>query len=529
MVGDSASLDGAQSSLVDEYRALQIINETGSLIASQLDLEKVVRAVVDAGVELTGAEFGAFFYNAVAEDGEKFLLYALSGADPKHFAAFPHPRATKVFAPTFNGDGVVRSDDITKDPRYGKMGPHYGMPRNHLPVRSYLAVPVISRSKEVLGGLFFGHAQTGRFGVGHERITLGIAAQAAIAIDNARLYDAARLELKRRQSTELTLGETERRLSAVLDNATVSIFLMDDRQHCIYMNAAAERLTGFVFEETRGRPLHDVIHHTRPDGSPFPLHECAIDRAFPENDRQQGEEVFVHKQGHFYPVAFTASPVRDASGTTVGTVIEVRDITEERRNEETRTLLMREVDHRARNALAVVQSLVKLTAADDLEGYKAKLLGRISALARAQGNLAERKWEGASLTDLVCQELVALCPRETFEVSGPDILLRAEEAQPVSMIIHELATNAFKHGALSRASGRVLVEWRVDGGELVLKWREVGGPIVTAPDRHGFGSKLIRQLSQQVGASFHKAWLEEGVEATMRFTLPKPRSVVSSS
>lgn len=522
MFGDTASLDGGKPSLVDEYRALQIINETGALIASQLDLEKVVRAVVDAGVELTGAEFGAFFYNAVGEDGEKFLLYALSGADPKHFAAFPHPRTTPVFAPTFHGEGVIRSDDITKDPRYGKMGPHHGMPRGHLPVRSYLAVPVISRSREVLGGLFFGHAQTGRFGAGHERVMLGIAAQAAIAIDNARLYDAARLELKRRQSTELTLGETERRLRAVLDNATVSIFLMDDRQHCVYMNAAAERLTGFAFEETRGRPLHDVIHHTRPDGSHFPLHECAIDRAFPENDRQQGEEVFVHKDGHFYPVGFTASPVRDASGVTVGTVIEVRDITEEKRNEETRSLLMREVDHRARNALAVVQSLVKLTAADDLEGYKSKLLGRISALARAQGNLAERKWEGASLKDLVCEELVALCPRDTFDVSGPDILLRAEQAQPVSMIIHELATNAFKHGALSRAAGRVDVTWRLEGNQLVLTWREIGGPAVRAPDRHGFGSKLIRQLSQQVGASFHKDWLEQGIEATMRLPLPRP-------
>lgn len=513
------STDGGGASLVDEFRALQIINETGALIASQLDLEKAVRAVVDAGVELTGAEFGAFFYNAVGDDGETLLLYALSGADPKHFSAFPHPRATPVFGPTFRGEGVVRSDDITQDPRYGKMSPHHGMPKNHLPVRSYLAVPVVSRSKEVLGGLFFGHASRGRFGADHERIMLGIAGQAAIAIDNARLYDAARLELRRRQSTEATLSQTERRLNAILDNATVSIFLMDDRQHCIYMNAAAERLTGFAFEETQGRPLHDVIHHTRPDGSDFPLHECAIDRAFPENDRQQGEEIFVHKSGRFYPVAFTASPVRDEKGVTVGTVIEVRDITEEKRHEETRTLLMREVDHRARNALAVVQSLVKLTAAEDLETYKSKVLGRISALARAQGNLAERKWEGASLKDIVCEELVALCHRDTFEASGPDVLLRTEQAQPVSMIIHELATNAFKHGALSVPSGMVRVDWVCSGSDLVIEWRETGGPPVRAPDRHGFGSKLIRQLAQQLGARFDKDWLEEGIRATIRLPL----------
>lgn len=483
-----------EPALAGEVRALQIINETGSLIASQLDLNDVVRAVVDAGVELAGAEFGAFFYHVAGDDGEQMLLYALSGADPAHFSSYPHPRATPVFAPTFRGESVVRSDDITLDDRYGRVAPHFGMPAGHLPVRSYLAVPVVSRSKEVLGGLFFGHKEPARFGEGHERIISGIAAQAAIAIDNARLYEAAKVELARRRATEATLTETDRRLKAILDNATVSIFLMDGHQHCVYLNAAAERLTGYSLPEMDGRPLHDVIHHTRPDGSPFPLHECAIDRAFPENDRQQGEEIFVHKDGRFYPVAFTASPVRNEAGGTVGTVIEVRDISQEKASEDARTILMREVDHRARNALAVVQSLVRLTDASDLDDYRAKLFGRISALARAQGSLAERRWEGASLKDLVCDELVALCPSENFSVEGPDLLLKADQAQPVSMIIHELATNAFKHGALSEPEGKVEITWTKACGEALLVWRERGGPPVTPPDRRGFGSKLIQQL-----------------------------------
>lgn len=92
-------------------------------------------------------------------------------------------------------------------------------------------------------------------------------------------------------------AEVNRRLNAVLGNATVAIFLMDEHQHCAYMNAAAEQLTGFTLAETFGRPLHDVIHHTRPDGSHYPLEECPIDRAFPENNKEQGEEVFVHKNG----------------------------------------------------------------------------------------------------------------------------------------------------------------------------------------------------------------------------------------
>src|SRR6185369_9938052 len=105
---------------------------------------------------------------------------------------FPMPRNTEVFAPTFRGDGIVRSDDVTKDPRYGKNAPHHGMPKGHLPVRSYLAVPVISRSGDVLGGLFYGHSAPGVFTERSETLVAGIASQAAIAIDNARLFESAR-------------------------------------------------------------------------------------------------------------------------------------------------------------------------------------------------------------------------------------------------------------------------------------------------------------------------------------------------
>lgn len=122
------------------------------------------------------------------------------------------------------------------------------------------------------------------------------------------------------------LWNSARLLAAVLDNTTAAIFLMDDRQQCIYMNAAAEKLTGYRLDEVRGRPLHDVVHHTHPDGTPFPIEDCPIDRAFPTRMQMQGEEMFVHKDGSFYPVAYTASPVRDEAAQVVGTVIEVRDI-----------------------------------------------------------------------------------------------------------------------------------------------------------------------------------------------------------
>ena len=189
VVEDITEIRLAREALRQESDALEVLNRTAAQVAAELDLANVVQLVTDAGVKLTGARFGAFFYNTVNEAGESLMLYTLSGADRSDFERFGHPRATPVFAPTFKGEGVVRSDDITADPRYGRNAPNRGMPHGHLPVRSYLAVPVASRSGEVIGGLFFGHPNVGIFTEASERLMLGLAGQAAVAIDNARLFE----------------------------------------------------------------------------------------------------------------------------------------------------------------------------------------------------------------------------------------------------------------------------------------------------------------------------------------------------
>jgi PAS domain S-box-containing protein len=200
----------------DKARQAQfdVLNQTGQALAAELDLERVVQLVTDAGVQLSGAKFGAFFYNVMDEAGESLLLYSLAGAEREDFDGFGHPRATEVFGPTFRGEGVIRSDDITADPRYGKNSPHKGMPHGHLPVRSYLAVPVISRSGEVIGGLFFAHSQPGIFNEESERLLLGLAGQAAVAIDNARLFEAAQ---RAKQNLEQRVVERTRELEIAND------------------------------------------------------------------------------------------------------------------------------------------------------------------------------------------------------------------------------------------------------------------------------------------------------------------------
>ena len=169
------------------YR-LELINTVGKTLSAELDINAILQKTTDATTQVSGAAFGAFFYNKTDSKGESYLLYTLSGAPKEAFEKFGMPRNTAVFEMTFNGRGILRSDDITKDPRYGKNAPHKGMPQGHLPVVSYLAVPVFSQTGIVIGGLFFGHSKPGMFKEEHEILVEAIANQAAIALDNAKLY-----------------------------------------------------------------------------------------------------------------------------------------------------------------------------------------------------------------------------------------------------------------------------------------------------------------------------------------------------
>ena len=199
--------------LQENNKVLEILNQIGTTISAELELKKLVQSVTDATTQLTGAGFGAFFYNLVDEQGESYTLFALSGDQQEIFSQFPMPRNTAIFSPTFHGEGAVRSDDITQDPRYGKNKPYSGIPEGHPVVRSFLSVPVVSRTGEVLGGLFFGHTKPGVFTANTEALVKGIASQAAIAIDNARLYESSQTD---RQKLLLSNEELEKKNQQLL-------------------------------------------------------------------------------------------------------------------------------------------------------------------------------------------------------------------------------------------------------------------------------------------------------------------------
>lgn len=235
-VRDITEQKKAEALLQRQAERLQLLNSVGSSISENLNLQEILQKVTDAVTKLSGANFGAFFYNTVNSSGEAYVLYTLSGAPREAFERFGLPRNTAVFHPTFSGEGVVRVSDITKDPRYGKNAPNQGMPVGHLPVVSYLAVPVTSKSGKVIGGLFLGHKEADMFTAEHETLVLSIASQAAIALDNAQLYEEVKV-LNTKKDEFLSIASHE--LKTPLTSIKAFNQLMS-------RTSDPERLAGFV-------------------------------------------------------------------------------------------------------------------------------------------------------------------------------------------------------------------------------------------------------------------------------------------
>jgi PAS domain S-box-containing protein len=226
-------------------------------------------------------------------------------------------------------------------------------------------------------------------------------------------------------------------------------------------------------------------------------------------------------------VAWRNAVLRGGSGELVAVVSSGEDITESRAAEQRQRLLTREVDHRAKNALAVVQSIVRLTRAERLEDFAAAVEGRIDAMARAHTLLARERWAGGDLAEMVEAELAPYDEAARVAASGPAARLAPEAVQAVSMVLHELATNAAKYGALSVPGGRVQVAWAASPGSgLDLSWTEEGGPALPPgpPKRRGFGSRMIdATMAGQLGGTVRFDWRTAGLRCDLR--IPPERLV----
>lgn len=390
--------DRVASALRGNARKLEVLHRTAGRLSAELDPDRLIQDVTDAGRELAGAEVGAFFYNVNDEKGpERYQLSALSGVPHEAFAGLPMPRNTHVFGPTFRGEGPIRSDDITTDSRFGRNEPFAGLPPGHWPVRSYLAVPVISRSGGVMGALFFGHSQARMFSCDVERSIVALAGHAAIAIDNARLFKASQDEIAARKRIE------------------------------------------------------------------------------------------AHQK-----------------------------------------LLLDELNHRVKNTLATVQSIAAhtLRSSPDPKAFRHAFEARLIALSEAHNLLSRSKWRGAELRELLGRELAphGVEDASRIELAGEPVWLSPASAVAIGMAVHELATNAARHGSLSSPTGRLSVIWTItpndSGLTLRMVWEESGGPPVEEPSRRGFGTRMIERglkhdLQGEAKLYFNRSGLKCIIEANL--------------
>jgi PAS domain S-box-containing protein len=332
----------AEMHLREEADRWEILYRIGSTLAGELDTERLVQTVTDATVKLTNAQFGAFFYNITKPEGGSYMLYALSGVPRESFSDFPMPRATALFGPTFRGERIIRIDDVLSHPEYGKSPPHFGMPKGHLPVRSYLAAPVVSATGGVHGGLFFGHASPNVFTHRDELIVGGVAAQAAIAMDNARLFDSSRTaqgELKKLNETledrvaERTAAlrrselQFQELVTGVVDYA---IYMLDVDGYIVSWNTGAERIKGYSKTEAIGKNF--AMFYTEEDrvkGTPKRALTIAGTLG-----KYEAEAWRVRKSGERFWASVVIDAVYDDQGKVIGFAKVTRDLTERRGIEE---------------------------------------------------------------------------------------------------------------------------------------------------------------------------------------------------
>jgi two-component sensor histidine kinase len=222
----------------------------------------------------------------------------------------------------------------------------------------------------------------------------------------------------------------------------------------------------------------------------------------------------------------TAAATVDKSGRVVRISGVTVDITERKRAEERQNLLTREVDHRAKNALALAQSIVRLTRAQNVGAYIQAVEGRISALARVHTILSLSSWQGAEITRLVEEELAPYLEAGQIEFSGSEVQLQPATAQTLALALHELVTNSAKYGALSTLSGRLSIAWEIQGDFLLLAWEETGGPAVQKPTSRGFGTRsVIASIESQLGGQALFDWRSEGLVCRLLVPLTRPATV----
>ena len=316
------------------------------------------------------------------------------------------------------------------------------------------------------------------------------------------------------------------KLAAIVECSDDAIVTKDIEGIITSWNGGARRIFGYTADEAVGKPITLLIPSDRQG------EEAGILERIRRGQRvDHYETVRQCKDGSLVEISVTISPVRDVRGKIIGASKIARDITERTQAAAHAQMLAREVDHRAKNLLAVVQATVQLTHADTAPELKRAIEGRIQALSKAHTLLAKSRWTGADLRTLVTEELSPFCGGTSrADINGPNVILDPQRAQSIAVILHELTTNAVKYGALSVPAGRVRIEWARQADEqLVFLWGESGGPPVKPPARRGFGTRICEHIiNGELKGQARFNWHADGLVCELDFAMTEPAAARSA-
>lgn len=320
------------------------------------------------------------------------------------------------------------------------------------------------------------------------------------------------------------LREREHQLRQILNALPAAIYMTDAQGRITFFNEAAIDFSGR--RPVLGSDEWCVTWRLyEADGTPLPHDQCPMAVALREQREIRGVEAIAERpDGTRVPFMPFPTPLRDESGTVIGAVNMLVDITTRKRAEEEQQALIHELNHRVKNSLASVQSIAFQTfrASPAPEEFMAKFQGRLLALSKAHDLLTRRSWTGLRIDELLETELMpyAISGHERIHRSGPDVFLSPRIALALCMVLHELAANAAEHGALSCETGHVELQWSADASSFELSWHERDGPAVAAPATRGFGTRFIdRCVARELGGDVHLSFEPGGMRCRMHFAL----------